>query len=106
MTSDDTGDQVDDLAAGGYLRHDYDAGGTLPKALGLIVNDTGRPVRVLTSGQLNAELAGARVRHCAHWQEGDGPCCKCGEPNWCPDDGETPEALAQFEQRGHCDGPA
>jgi len=25
--------------------------------------------------------------HCTHWQEGDGSCCKCGEPNWCPDGG-------------------
>lgn len=32
--------------------------------------------------------------HCEHWQDGDGDCCKCREPNWCPDSGETAEALA------------
>lgn len=37
--------------------------------------------------------------HCLHWQDGDGDCCHCSEPNWCPDEGETPEALARFEQR-------
>jgi hypothetical protein len=37
--------------------------------------------------------------HCLHWQEGDGDCCRCGEPNWCGEDGDTPEALAQFERR-------
>lgn len=30
-------------------------------------------------------------RHCAHWQEGDGDCCDCKKPNWCPDEGVTPE---------------
>jgi hypothetical protein len=29
--------------------------------------------------------------HCTHWQEGDGSCCGCGKPNWCPDEGLTPE---------------
>lgn len=38
------------------------------------------------------------MEHCNHWQEGDGACCHCCEPNWCPD-GETPEALERFEQR-------
>lgn len=37
--------------------------------------------------------------HCLHWQNGDGECCHCGEPNWCPEDGETPEALARFKRR-------
>lgn len=37
--------------------------------------------------------------HCVHWQDGDGDCCCCGEPNWCPDDGETPEALGVFKAR-------
>jgi hypothetical protein len=40
-----------------------------------------------------------RPEHCTHWDEGDGDCCECGEPNWCPDDGNTPEALAQYEER-------
>jgi len=28
--------------------------------------------------------------HCTHWQEGDGDCCHCGEPNWsrCEDEAE------------------
>jgi len=26
-------------------------------------------------------------QHCLHWQEGDGDCCGCGKPNWCPDGG-------------------
>jgi hypothetical protein len=26
--------------------------------------------------------------HCQHWQDGDGDCCDCGAPNWCPDEGE------------------
>jgi hypothetical protein len=25
--------------------------------------------------------------HCLHYQEGDGQCCRCGRPNWCPDGG-------------------
>jgi hypothetical protein len=25
--------------------------------------------------------------HCDHYQEGDGPCCDCGRPNWCPEGG-------------------
>ena len=25
--------------------------------------------------------------HCGHYQEGDGPCCNCQRPNWCPDGG-------------------
>lgn len=25
--------------------------------------------------------------HCGHYQEGDGPCCNCKRPNWCPDGG-------------------
>jgi hypothetical protein len=37
--------------------------------------------------------------HCLHWQEGDGDCCRCDEPNWCTEDGEAPETLAQFERR-------
>lgn len=43
--------------------------------------------------------------HCLHWMEGDGPCCRCGEPNWCPDDGETSEALELFELRRRCAKP-
>ncbi len=30
--------------------------------------------------------------HCAHWVEGDGECCNCRMPNWCPDDGVDPNA--------------
>jgi hypothetical protein len=26
--------------------------------------------------------------HCTHWQDGDGDCCVCQEPNWCSDGGE------------------
>jgi hypothetical protein len=44
--------------------------------------------------------------HCNHWQDGDGDCCCCGEPNWCPDDGETPAALEQFKRRRNtCPAP-
>jgi hypothetical protein len=25
--------------------------------------------------------------HCLHYQEGDGACCDCGRPNWCPEEG-------------------
>lgn len=39
------------------------------------------------------------TEHCLHWDEGDGDCCRCGEPNWCGVDGNTPESLAQFERR-------
>jgi hypothetical protein len=39
------------------------------------------------------------VEHCGHWLDGDGDCCCCGERNWCPDDGETPEALEVFRRR-------
>jgi hypothetical protein len=28
--------------------------------------------------------------HCDHYQEGDGPCCACARPNWCPDGGVAP----------------
>lgn len=43
------------------------------------------------------------MKHCKHWDEGDGDCCKCGQPNWCGDDGNTPEALKRFEdQEDNC----
>jgi hypothetical protein len=45
------------------------------------------------------------MEHCKHWLEGDSECCWCGEPNWCPDDGETEEDLILFtERRFLCDG--
>ena len=25
--------------------------------------------------------------HCDHYQQGDGPCCHCQRPNWCPEGG-------------------
>lgn len=25
--------------------------------------------------------------HCDHYQQGDGPCCDCQRPNWCPEGG-------------------
>lgn len=25
--------------------------------------------------------------HCLHYQEGDGPCCDCQIPSWCPPGG-------------------
>jgi hypothetical protein len=37
--------------------------------------------------------------HCEHWRDGDGSCCRCGEPNWCPDDGEDEAALQQHRER-------
>lgn len=40
--------------------------------------------------------------HCEHWLEGDGSCCRCGEPNWCPDEGATAAAEKRFEQRKYC----
>lgn len=40
--------------------------------------------------------------HCAHWLEGDGSCCRCGEPNWCPAEAATAAAEARFEQRKRC----
>lgn len=40
--------------------------------------------------------------HCEHWMDGDEACCRCGEPNWCPDEGESPAALKQFEYRKVC----
>jgi hypothetical protein len=27
--------------------------------------------------------------HCQHYEEGDGPCCICDKPSWCPDGGVT-----------------
>lgn len=36
---------------------------------------------------------GSRVGlHCDHYQEGDGACCSCGRPNWCPDGGVVSSA--------------
>ena len=37
--------------------------------------------------------------HCEHWTDGDGPCCRCGEPNWLTDDGESAAALARYDLR-------
>lgn len=54
------------------------------------------PVRVADQHRFEVSGGGS---HCTHWQEGDGSCCRCKEPNWCPDDGETPQALERFEQR-------
>lgn len=41
------------------------------------------------------------AEHCLHWQDGDGACCRCHEPAWCPEEGENPESLARFAQRRH-----
>lgn len=45
--------------------------------------------------------ADTRTEHCLHWQDGDGACCRCHEPTWCPEEGENPESLARFTQRRH-----
>lgn len=78
MTSAD-GEQVADLAEGGYLDHRYDAGGILPVSLGLAVNDTGHPERVLTAEQLDAELAKADAAAKTPVPLGE----PCGDPGCC-----------------------
>lgn len=35
--------------------------------------------------------------HCLHYQEGDGPCCNCQRPNWCPGVGVTSDAPTAAE---------
>lgn len=37
------------------------------------------------------EPAAEQHEHCDHWQQGDGDCCDCKKPNWCPEGGVTPE---------------
>lgn len=31
-------------------------------------------------------------KHCAHWEEGDGKCHRCGLANWCTERGEDDPA--------------
>lgn len=35
--------------------------------------------------------------HCQHYQEGDGDCCDCGRPNYCPDGGVVPDPDPQAD---------
>jgi len=42
--------------------------------------------------------------HCDHYQEGDGACCSCGRPNWCPDGGVVSSAGQAEEEL--CRAPA
>lgn len=65
---------------------------------GSVVADLG--VEAALAGR--GDPAPAARLHCEHWLEGDGSCCRCGEPNWCPDDGATAAAEKRFEQRKHC----
>lgn len=53
-------------------------------------------------GQFGNRVTDLALAHCGHWRDGDGQCCRCGEPNWCPDDGETKEAIAHRDLHLRC----
>lgn len=56
----------------------------IPAALRMQAGDT-------NAAEELSQLQDCPVRnglHCDHYQDGDGACCACGRPNWCPDKGE------------------
>lgn len=58
---------------------------------------------VHTSGRLVMASDAPRIPHCAHWEEGDGECHRCGLANWCTDLGEDdPESHHRYYDAPSC----